>query len=166
MAQNFSNQLSGQIGESLVVAELGRREIVATAFAGNVPDIDLLAYKNGKTLALQVKSWRSGSVSFDATRFLEITIEDKQQSVNGFVEGIDESLIFVFVKLGKALGEDKFYVLMQKDLAQIVKSNYVSFLHKHNGVRPKNYETTHCSVSEQDLNEFRDNWCIISNALI
>jgi len=43
LARNFSTQLAGQIGESLVVAELGRRGIVATAFAGNVPDIDLLA---------------------------------------------------------------------------------------------------------------------------
>lgn len=49
MAKSFKTQLAGQIGESLVVAELGRRGIVATAFAGNVPDIDLLAYKNGKT---------------------------------------------------------------------------------------------------------------------
>ena len=32
-ARNFSNQLSGQIGEALVVAELGRMGIVATAFA-------------------------------------------------------------------------------------------------------------------------------------
>lgn len=37
--RSFNNQLAGQIGESLVVAELGRRGIVATAFAGNVPDI-------------------------------------------------------------------------------------------------------------------------------
>ena len=42
MARSFKTQLAGQIGEALVVAELGRREIVATAFAGNVPDIDLL----------------------------------------------------------------------------------------------------------------------------
>lgn len=47
MERNFNTQLAGQIGESLVVAELGRRGIVATAFAGNVPDIDLLAYGYG-----------------------------------------------------------------------------------------------------------------------
>ena len=58
MPRNFNTQLAGQIGESLVVAELGRRGIVATAFAGNVPDIDLLAYRNGRTIALQVKSVR------------------------------------------------------------------------------------------------------------
>ena len=46
MKKNFSNQLTRQISENLVVAELGRREIVATTFSGNVPDIDVLAYKN------------------------------------------------------------------------------------------------------------------------
>lgn len=33
MPRNFNNQLAGQIGESLVVAELGGRVIVATARA-------------------------------------------------------------------------------------------------------------------------------------
>ncbi|NYS25816.1 hypothetical protein HUK65_12515 [Rhodobacteraceae bacterium 2376] len=45
MARNFKTQLAGQIGESLVVAELGRCGIVANTLAGNVPDIDLLAYR-------------------------------------------------------------------------------------------------------------------------
>lgn len=47
MPRNFNTQLAGQVGESLVVAELGRRGIVATALAGNVPDIDILAYRDG-----------------------------------------------------------------------------------------------------------------------
>jgi len=39
-AKNYSTRLAGQIGENLMVAELGRRGIIATALAGNVPDID------------------------------------------------------------------------------------------------------------------------------
>ena len=39
--KNYSTQLAGQIGESLVVAELGKRGVIATAFSGNVPDIDI-----------------------------------------------------------------------------------------------------------------------------
>ena len=34
IARNFRTQLTEQIGESLVVAELGRRGIVVAAFAG------------------------------------------------------------------------------------------------------------------------------------
>ena len=54
--RKFKTQISGQIGESIVVAELGRQNIVATAFSGNVPDIDLLAYANGKSIPLQIKA--------------------------------------------------------------------------------------------------------------
>ena len=50
--KDFSKRLAGQIGEHLVVAELGRREIIATPFAGNVPDIDILAYANGHYFSL------------------------------------------------------------------------------------------------------------------
>lgn len=42
LVRNFKAKLAGQIGESVVVAELGRRGIIATAFAGNVPDIDVV----------------------------------------------------------------------------------------------------------------------------
>ena len=48
MATGFSTKFTGQIGEYLVVAELGRRTIIATPFSGNVPDIDVIAYANKK----------------------------------------------------------------------------------------------------------------------
>ena len=43
-------QLSKQLSEHLVAAELARRGIVATPFSGNVPDIDILAFKSGKSI--------------------------------------------------------------------------------------------------------------------
>ena len=39
-------QLSKQLSEHLVAAELARRGIVATPFSGYVPDIDILAFKS------------------------------------------------------------------------------------------------------------------------
>jgi Holliday junction resolvase len=66
MVKNYTTKLSGQVGENLVVAELGRRGIVATALAGNAPDIDILAYANGKSVAIQVKSIRKGDLSVNA----------------------------------------------------------------------------------------------------
>lgn len=41
-----NQQLARQIGEHVVVAEFGRLGLLATPFAGNVPDIDLLVYAN------------------------------------------------------------------------------------------------------------------------
>lgn len=161
MARSFSTQLAGQIGESLVVAELGRRAIVATAFAGNVPDIDLLAYKNGRTLHLQVKAWRAGAVSFNATRFLNIRREENVQIVEGLVAGLDADLVYVFVKIGEVAGQDRFFVLRQGDLAEIIRAGYEGFLTKHNGVRPRNADTTHVAVSEADLARFEANWQLV-----
>lgn len=165
MTRNFSTQLAGQIGESLVVAELGRRGIVATSFAGNVPDIDLLAYRDGKTLHLQVKAWRTGSVSFDARRFLSISRQESIQLVEGIVSGLDLTLIFVFVKIGRQAGQDKFYVLKQGDLAEIVRAGYSGFLGKHGGIRPRNADTTHNAVTEADLAEYEGKWDLIDAAL-
>ena len=111
-ARNFSNQLSGQIGEALVVAELGRLGIVATAFAGNVPDIDILAYKEGKSTAVQVKAWKTGSVSFDASGALVLSDECPPMIPMqwGFDGKIGERLIDVSVKRRKYIRYHNRYV--------------------------------------------------------
>ena len=54
--KNYKTALKGIIGENLVTAELARRDIVATTFTGNIPDIDILAFKDYKTIPLQVKT--------------------------------------------------------------------------------------------------------------
>jgi hypothetical protein len=165
MIRNFSTQLAGQIGESLVVAELGRRGIVGTSFAGNVPDIDLLAYKNGKTLHLQVKAWRTGAVSFDARRFLSISRKESIQVVEGIHSGLDLELVYVFVEVGYQYGQDRFYVIKQGDLAEIVRVGYSGFLGKHGGVRPRNPDTTHSAVTKADLFKYQGRWDLVDAAL-
>ena len=56
-------QLSKQLSEHLVVAELARREIIATPFSGNVPDFDIHAFKSGKSIPIQVKSAKTGNIT-------------------------------------------------------------------------------------------------------
>ena len=157
MAKSFNNQLVGQIGESLVVAELGRRNVISTAFAGNVPDIDILAFKNGKTISLQVKAWSKGSVSFDAKNYISIRFEETKQIVEGYVDCADDSLIFVFVKIAAERVNDEFFILTKADLTSIIDHNYRSFLDKYNGVRPRNHLTTHCAVTDANLISYKDN---------
>ena len=161
MARSFKAQLAGQIGEALVVAELGRRGIVATAFAGNVPDIDLLAYKGGRTAALQVKAWRNGSVSFDATRYIQISIDDEIQTVTGIDEDLDPDLIFIFVLIGDTAGKDRFFLLPQRSLQLLIEQAYTQFLNKHRGKRPRNALTTHNAVMLEQLIPFEANWELI-----
>ena len=163
MPRNFKTQLAGQIGESLVVAELGRRGIVATAFAGNVPDIDILAYRHGQTLALQVKSVRAGSISFDAKRFMQIEFDGDRQIITKQAQNLDDALIFVFVSIGGKLGEDRFFILEQGRLRHIIQDNHASWLAKHGGIRPRNPQSTHTAVSIAELDQYRDNWALIDN---
>lgn len=40
MSRGRRNKLVGQVAEHLAVAELGRRGLIATGFAGNVPTFD------------------------------------------------------------------------------------------------------------------------------
>ena len=163
--KNFSTQLSGQVGESLVVAELGRRGFVATSFAGNVPEIDMLAYKDGRSLPLQVKAQRSGSISAKADYFLNIRFDDDVQVVDGLNKKIDRGLIFVIIFLGDRMGEDRFYVCKQGAIQDIVFENHSHFLNKHDGIRPKQPRSTHCAYYEKDLINFRDNWTPIEELL-
>ena len=165
MAREFKTQLAGQIGESLVVAELGRRGIVATAFAGNVPDIDILAYKDGKSIAVQVKAWRAGSNSFKADRFLDIEQRGERQIVRGIDHSLDKNLIFVFVKIGADASEDRFFVITQDILQNRVHDGYKAFLAKHNGIRPKNPLTRHTAVGEEMLVDLEDRWDFVKQAL-
>ena len=163
MPRNFNSQLSCQIGESLVVSELGRHGIIATAFSGNVPDIDLLGYKeDGITLALQVKAWKDGSLSFNVTRWLKVKLDGNRQIIKGIIDGLNEDLIYVFVKLGKKAGQDRFFILSGKNLAEILLKKHGAFLKKHNSIRPRNPKSMHCSLTEKHLNTYRDNWEIIT----
>jgi len=164
--RKFSTQLAGQIGEALVVAELGRRGIVATSFAGNVPDIDLLAYLDGKTLPLQVKAWRSGSVHLNAARFLKITMEETLQKIHGMDTELDPELIYVFVQIGERLGEDSFFILTQGILQKLVHGHHSAYLAKHKGVRPRNPESTHIGLSLHDLKAHQDGWRVIEARLL
>lgn len=163
MPRSFKNQLTGQIGEALVVAELGRRGVIATAFAGNVPDVDVLAYVNGLTFALQVKSWRAGGLHTDASRFAKIEWLGDRQIIKGRVELADDNLIYVYVKIGENHQLDEFYLIRQKDLQDIVIRNHQAWLDKHDGVRPKNPKSTHVTVKKTDLDPYKDNWEILSD---
>ncbi len=66
MATGREMQLTKQVGEYLACAELCRRGFIATPFAGNVPEFDILAI-SGKyeTKPIQVKEGRGVSWQCD-----------------------------------------------------------------------------------------------------
>lgn len=164
MPKSFRNHLTKQIGEHLVVAELGRRGIVAAPFAGNVPDIDILAYNGGRTVALQVKALGSGSAQVDARSFLNIRFEGETQIIDGVI-ALDRDLIFVLVCIGAERSGDRFFVFTQGELQDLIFINHTAALHKHGGRRPKNWQSTHCAYGPASLPHAENNWELIERRL-
>ena len=162
---NFSSKLSGQIGENLVVAELGRRQIIATAFAGNVPEFDILAYKDKQSIPIQVKALKAGSLRTNAKRYLDIDFDGKKQTILGKREDVDRELSFIIVKIGKRLGEDEFYICNQGIIQDLVLKGHTTFLEKHGGIRPKNPSSYDCSVNLEELISFKDRWELIFKSI-
>ena len=163
--KNYKTALKGIIGENLVTAELARRDIVATTFTGNIPDIDILAFKDYKTIPLQVKTLTKGSLHIaDVTKYLKIKRDGKKQIIEG-LNKINENLIFVIVKIGGKYSEDKFYIVRQKIIQNIILKNHSNALKKWKGLRPKNPDSLHCAYELSDIDEYRDNWKLIEEEL-
>lgn len=155
MATGLSTQLTGQIGEHIVTAEIGRRGIIATPFAGNVPDIDILAFANGVTAPLQVKAINKDSWQFDIRRFLEVNLTPKGQKVLGLNKDLDRKIICVFVAVGDKLGEDEFYIFRMGWLQDY-------FYRTYKGRKPpKNIRSFHCAIWKHDLKKHLAKWNLI-----
>ncbi|SHL71243.1 hypothetical protein SAMN05444414_1315 [Roseovarius marisflavi] len=78
---------------------------------------------------------------------------------------IDGDLIYVFVSIGNAAGEDRFFILEQPQIQQMVNGNHVAWLGKHGGIRPKNPQSTHTAVHLAQLADFEGNWALIERHL-
>jgi len=158
MATGREMQLTKRVGEYLVCAELCRMGFTATTFAGNVPEFDILAINDKyQTKPIQVKAIKGGGWQFDVSKFLDISINDNIQMVNGKRQLQNPNLICVFVKL-ISQGKDEFYIFRLKDLQNIIFRNHDGWLRQHKGKRPRNPKSMHCAVSPTDLSKYRDNW--------
>jgi hypothetical protein len=156
MATGLSNKLTGQIGEHLVTAELGRRGIIATPFSGNVPHIDILAHANGISGHIQVKAISHESWQFDIRKFLVVDLTTKGQTVRGMNPDLDRRIICVFVSLGEVLGEDEFYVFKLGWLQDY-------FFQQYKGRKPpKNINSFHCAIWEDNLQKHLGKWKLIT----
>lgn len=140
MTTGRENQLTKQVGEYLVSAELCRREFVATTFTGNIPEFDILAVNgSNETIPLRVKTIKQSTWQLNAGNYLDIEIQDDtdlKQIIKG-IKQLTPNIIYVFVKLiGR--GKDDFYIIKIKDLQDIIFKGYSKYLDKHKGRRPKN----------------------------
>jgi hypothetical protein len=62
-----------------------------------------------------------------------------------------------FVKIDKD-GNDRFYILPWQRLRDLLIKEHKAFLAKHDGFRPKRWDSLHCAISEMTLHSYRDKW--------
>ena len=166
MATGRSNKLVGQTGEYLVAAELSRRGLIATTFTGNVPHYDIIASdETGRHVSVQVKASRGGSWQFgDVRHFFDITLNGKRQVVGKPKPCPVRRLIVVFVSIAED-GNDRFYILPWQRLRDLLMKAHMAYLGKHDGVRPKQWESMHSAIVEKSVLPYRDKWKTIEKNL-
>ena len=160
MATGRSLQLTKQVGEYLVAAELCRLQFTATTFTGNVPDYDIVAIsEGGESSLIQVKAIRGGSWQIsDARAFLRIEQKGKTQVPGRRTTPKYPNLIYVFVLLGEEYGKDRFFVLTWVELQQLVAKHYRSNIKRLGGVRPRRHDSYHSAIGPDQLAKYEGRW--------
>jgi len=166
MATGLSNKLTGQIGEFLACAELGKRGYIATSFTGNVPEFDLIITNEKlKTIPIQIKTSRSDNWPTKADLWIDITIDDdrKIQIDNGDRKIDNPNLIYICIALDSDLEnrKDRFFILVKKDLQIICANNYRYWMNSCNWKRPRNYKSLDNRYCINDLINYENNWALI-----
>lgn len=169
MSKGRNNKLAGQIGEFLVCAELGRQGFIATPFAGNVPAFDILAADDKcHTVPIQVKASRGDKWPTDARKWMQITFDTEtkvQVYRRATVLAIPE-LIYVHVAIAPPDGgKDRYFILTQADLQQVAIKCYSAWMNTIEWKRPRNPESYDCRYSTQDLEQYENNWKLITDKL-
>lgn len=168
MSTGLNNKLTGQVGEYLVCAELGRRGLIATPFAGNVPTFDVLATDaKCRTVPIQVKCSNSDTFPSDARKWMDIVFnaETGEQKYQCGLTIDNPDLIYVCVVIAPPRGLDRFFVLKKFDLQQVCIDAYTKWMEPHDWIRPKNRESYHNVYSTIGLQPFEDNWQLITERL-
>lgn len=133
----MTDKFSRWCGEHLVCAEALRQGLVATTFSGNMEVFDIITYyKDNKVYKkVQVKTttrkykkdetWVFGKAD-EWLKFDEklLSKNPKIQYILGKQEREDKDIMFVFVLKGTKYGEDRFFILTQPEVQDIVYNRY------------------------------------------
>ena len=169
MSKGRRNKLAGQIGEFLVCAELGRRGLIATPFSGNVPAFDILANDDQcNTVPIQVKASRGDNWPSDARNWMDIELDPKTKvQVNRGQQKLENpDLIYVHVAIASPHeGRDQFFILTKTQLQAVATKRYSTWMDTIGWRRPRNPASYDCRYSIKDLEQYRDNWELITEKL-
>jgi hypothetical protein len=174
MASGRSNKLVGQVAENLVCAELGRRNLIATPFAGNVPVFDVIAADaNCRTVPIQVKATTSDGWPGDARTWMDIEFDTvaNKQNYKGLLTISNPDLIYVCVVVRPVLTgpddsrRDRFFILTKRDIQRVSVESYTTWMESHGWRRPRNPASFDCRYRIKQILQFENNWSLIETQL-
>lgn len=170
MSRGRNNQLTGQVAEHLVVAELGRRGLAATGFSGNIPTFDVLAVdENCRVVPIQVKASTGDNWPSDARTWMDISVEGEtlRQQSRGPSTLATPDLIYVCVVIAPHGTDrrDRFFVLTMQDLQRVCIDAYAHWMDPKDWKRPRNPHSFECRYEIKHLTRFEDNWDLIRDRL-
>lgn len=171
MKNGLSNKITGQIGEYLVCAQLGKLGYIATSFTGNVPEFDIIITdENLCTIPVQVKTTNGESWPTKADLWINIEIDEinKLQIDMGNKKIDNPDLIYVCVMLSNIndSNTDRYFILTKSDLQNICAENYREYMNSKNWKRPKNYKSLDNRYNLKNLIKYENNWNLIKETII
>ncbi len=148
-------QQVARAGEHFVVAELNKRGAFAMSFAGNMPQIDLIACNcdQSRTVQIQVKTksgWRAWQTSIlhgKPTRAPE--------------NELDEKVYWVFVDLGDTYQAPRYWIAPDWWVRNDIYQTHQHYLESHGGKRAKTPDSTHHAIDEKRLEQWKDRWDVL-----
>ena len=141
-------QQVARAGEHFVAAELHRRGAYAVTFAGNMPEIDILAsdLNQTRTVAVQVKTKRTGTWQ---TTIREWTAR---------VPEVAESRFWVFVDIHKDDRPPEYFIVPERWIQEDIQQHHEAYLERHGGQRAKTPASRHHAIRKNRVEEWRDRW--------
>src|SRR2546425_104378 len=141
-------QQVARAGEHFVAAELHRRGAYAVTFAGNMPEIDILASDVGqtRTVAIQVKSRRSGH--------WQTTLRDWTSRV----PEVAETRFWVFVDLHRATAPPEYFVVPEKWIQDDIDRAHKAYLDRHGG---QGRTAKQHAIPHSRIEVWRDRWDLL-----
>lgn len=165
MATGRNMQLTKQVGEYLVAAELCFRGLLATTFTGNVSEYDIVASDGtGKTWHFQVKTIRGGAWQFSIDRFAKVRFAGKRQIIGKPYSFPMSGILCVFVVLSEK-NPPRYFILTLRQLQSLLIRNYKAYLKRHKGRRPKKFQSLHSSLKPTEISTYENNWKLITKTL-
>lgn len=162
MATGRFNKLTGQIGEYIACAELGRQGFLASAFSGNVPEFDLVVVDESlKSNVVQVKSTRNGNWRTDANTWMILDVLNSgHQVLRGPKLIANPNLLYIFVAIGDAshTTSDRFFILNASEVQIAYIKSYSYYMEQKNWIRPTNPYSFDCRINIIDIIVHENKW--------